>query len=51
MTWYMCFLETLVKGCTYFEILAQIYHKGPNWTFLKLKMTFRVIPNLSYFRI
>ena len=24
--------------------------QGPNWTFLTLKMTFRVIPCLSYFR-
>ena len=32
------------------EILAEIDHKGPNWTFLTLKMTFRVIPYLSYFR-
>ena len=32
------------------EILAEIDHKGPNWTFLTLKMTFRVIPYLSYLR-
>ena len=32
-------------------ILAQIDHKGPNWTFLTLKMTFRVIPHLSYLQI
>ena len=31
----------------FFEILAEteIDHKGPNWTFLTLKMIFRVIPN------
>ena len=27
-----------------------IDHKGPNWTFLILKMTFRMILHLSYFR-
>ena len=26
--------------CTVSEILAEIDHKGPNWTFLTLKMTF-----------
>ena len=39
MTLYMCLID----------ILVQIDHKGPNWTFLK--MTFRVIPHLSYFRL
>ena len=47
MTLDMCFTETLVTACTVFEILAQIDHQGPNWTFLNLKMTFRVIPHLS----
>ena len=40
----------LIIRCTVSEILAVIDHKGPNWTFLTLKMTFRVIPYLSYFR-
>ena len=30
------------------EMLAQIDHKGPNLTFLTLKMTFRVTSDLSY---
>ena len=46
----MCFKQTLVIACTVFEILAQIDHQGQNSTFLTLKMTFRVIPHLSYFR-
>ena len=44
----MCFIKILVIACTVSEILAQIDHKGPNWTFLTLKMAFRVIPHLSY---
>ena len=36
MTSYMCFIETLLITCTVSEILAQIDHKGPNWTFLAL---------------
>ena len=32
------------------EILVEKYHKGPNWNFLALKMTFKLIPYLSYFR-
>ena len=51
MILYMCLIETLVKACTISEILAQTDHKGPNWNFLTLKMTFSVIPYLSYFRI
>ena len=51
MTLYMCFIEILVMVHTVSEILAQIDHKGPNWTFLTLNMTYRVIPHLSYFRI
>ena len=50
MTVYMCFLETLVIACTVSDILAQIDLKGLNWIFLTLKMTFRVIAHLSYFR-
>ena len=50
MTLYMCFLETLVIARTISEILAQRDHKGPNWTFLTLQMTFTMIPHLSYFR-
>ena len=42
----MCFIQTLILQCTVSEILAQIDHKGPNWTFLTLKMTFRVISHL-----
>ena len=44
----MCFIETLVLASTVSETLAQIDHQGPNRT---LKMTFRAIPPLSYFRI
>ena len=50
MTYYMYFIQTLIISCTVSEILAEIDHKGPNWTFLTLQMTFRVIPYLSYFR-
>ena len=50
MTYYMYFIQTFIIRCTVSEILAKIDHKGPNWTFLILKMTFRVIPYLSYFR-
>ena len=46
----MYFIQTFIIRCTVSEILAEIDHKGPNWTFLTLKMTFRVIPYLSYFR-
>ena len=42
-------MQTLIIQCTVYEILAEIYHKGPNWTFLTLKMTF-MIPHLSYLR-
>ena len=47
---YMYFIQTLIIRCTVSEILAEIDHKGPNWTFLTLKITFRVIPYHSYFR-
>ena len=50
MTYYMYFIQTLIIRCTVSEILAEIDHKGPNWTFRTLKMTFRVIPYLSYYR-
>ena len=50
MTYYMYFIQTFIIRCTVSEILAEIDHKGPNWTFLTLKITFRVIPYLSYFR-
>ena len=33
MTLYMCFIDTLVITRTVSEILDQIDHKGPNWTF------------------
>ena len=48
MTLYMSFIETLIASCTVSEILAQIDHKGLNWTFLTLQITFRVTPHLSY---
>ena len=50
VTYYMCFIQTFIIRFTVSEILVDIDHKGPNWTFLTLKMTFRVIPYLSYFR-
>ena len=50
MTYYMYFIQTFIIRCTVSEILAKIDHKGPNWTFRTFKMTFRVIPYLSYFR-
>ena len=45
----MCFIETLAITCTAFEILAQIDHKGPNWTFPTLKIIFKSY--YLYFRI
>ena len=42
--------QMLIILCTVSDLLAEIDHKGPNWTFLPLKMTFRVIPYFSYFR-
>ena len=50
MTYYMYFIQTFLIRCTVSEIFAEIDHKGANLTFLTLKMTFRVIPYLSYFR-
>ena len=50
MTLYMCFIETLGITYTVSDILAPIDHKGPNCTFLTLKMTFIVIEHLSYFK-
>ena len=50
MTYYLYFIQTLIIRCTVSEILAEIDRKGPNWTFLTLKMTLRVIPHRSYFR-
>ena len=41
MTLYMCFVETLVIGLNFPEILAQMDYKGPNWTFLTLQMTLK----------
>ena len=46
MIYYMHFIQHLIIRCTVSEILAEIDHKGPNWTFRTLKM----IPYLSYFR-
>ena len=43
MTYYMYFIQTLIIRCTVSEILAEIDHKGPNWTFRTLKITIRVI--------
>ena len=39
MTYYMCFIQTFIIRCTVSEIFAEIDNKGPNWTFLTLKMT------------
>ena len=50
MTYYMYFIQTYIIRCTVSEILAEIDHKGANWTFLTMKMTFTVISYLSYFR-
>ena len=50
MTYYMCFIQTFIIQCTVSEILAEIDHKGPNRTFVTLKMTFKMIPYLPYFR-
>ena len=44
-------LYTLVKVCIISDILNQIDHKGQNWTFLTLTITFKLILCLSYFRI
>ena len=33
MTYYTCFIQTFIRY-TVTEILAEIAHKGPNWTFL-----------------
>ena len=49
MTYHMYFIHTLIIRCTVSEILAEIDHKGPNWTILTSKMITRVIPYLSYF--
>ena len=51
MTLYMCFIQTLVIACTVSEILARIDQKGPNGTFLTLKLTFNMSqnePNLTF---
>ena len=37
------FIQTLIIRCTVSEILAEIDYKGPNWTFLTLKMTYKGI--------
>ena len=50
MTYHMCFIQTFIIQFTVSEILAEIDHKGPNRTFVTLKMTFKLIPYLSYFR-
>ena len=42
MTLYMCFIQTLVTACPVSEILAYIDNKGSNWTFLTLKITFKI---------
>ena len=39
MPYYMCFIQTFIIRCTVSEILAEIDHKCPNWTFLTFKMT------------
>ena len=50
MTYYMCFIYTLVITCIVSDILVQIDYKGPNLTFLTFKMTFRVTAHHLYFR-
>ena len=50
MPYYVCFIPTVIIQCTFTEILAEIYHKGPNWTFLTFKMNFKLNPYLSYYR-
>ena len=50
MPYYMCFIQTFIIQCTVSVILAEIDHKGPNWTFLTFKMTFKLNPCLSYYR-
>ena len=40
----MYFIQTFIIRYTVSDILAEIDHKGQNWTFLTLKMTFGVIP-------
>ena len=45
MTYYMYFIQTFIIRCTVSEILAEI-----DGYCITLKMTFRVIPYLSYFR-
>ena len=42
MTLYMCFIQILITAGTVSEILALIDNKGPNWTFLTLKITFKI---------
>ena len=51
MTYYhMYVIQIFIIRCAVSEILAEIDYKGPNWTFLTLTMTSRVIPSLAYFR-
>ena len=50
MTYYMYFIQTFIIRCTVSEILAELDHKVQIGPFLTFKMTFRVIPYLSYFR-
>ena len=50
MTYYLYFIQTLIIRCIVSEISAEIDHKGPNLTFMTLKITIRVIPHRSYFR-
>ena len=47
MTLHMYFIQTLVTASTVSEILAQIDNKGPNWTFLTLKITFKSINTIK----
>ena len=47
----MYFIQTLIMWCTVSDIwAAAIDHQCANWTFLTLKITFRMNPYLSYFR-
>ena len=50
MIYYMCFIYILAITFTVSDKLVQIYHKGPNLTFLTFKMTLRVTAHHLYFR-
>ena len=49
MTSNMCLKQTLLMASTISDILTQIDHKSTNWTFLILKVTYKVIQHHSSF--